>query len=202
MRYYNATVPLDSAPRTMQAMWRRTYRHFLKKLTYTWEGRRLVLKNPANTARIPVLLDMFPDARFIHIRRNPYDVYASMMKFMTRVLPRYTVQRPPSQEQMGEAILDTYEALYRSYEASHSSIPDGRHVEVGYEQFVQHPIEQLERLYTALSLSGFDDHRERFTRYIASQSHITARNYELDNVHKNRVGERWAFAFGMLGYEP
>jgi len=202
MRSYSQAVNLGSAPRTMQAMWRRTYRHFLKKLTYTWEGRRLVLKNPANTARIPVLLDMFPDARFIHIRRNPYDVYASMMKFMTRVLPRYTVQRPPSQEAMSEAILDTYEALYRSYEASRSSIPDGRHVEVGYEQFVQHPIEQLERIYTALSLDGFDDHRERFTKYIASQSHIRACHYELDSALKNRVGERWAFAFDMLGYEP
>ncbi len=202
MRFYNRVVCLDESPPRIRAAWRRTYRRFLKKLTFYWDGRRLVLKNPANTARVPVLLDMFPDARFVHIHRNPYDVFASMMKFMTRVLPRYAVQRPPSQEEMTEAILDVYEALYRSYFTHRSRIPHGQLVEVGYEQFVREPLQQIERIYDTLALDGFQACRERFASFIASQSYITARHYDLDSEWKERVARRWRFAFDELGYEP
>ena len=202
MRYYNQTVCLDEAPQRMQELWRRTYRGFLQKLTYHWEGTAQILKNPANTARLPLLLDMFPRARYVHIKRNPYDVYASMMKFMTRVLPRYTVQRPPPQEQMTEAILDVYEALYRNYITHRAGIPDGHLIEVSYEAFVQEPLVHLERIYDVLSLDGFPAYKERFASYVASQSHIKARHYELDSEHKERVAQRWAFAFDELGYEP
>ncbi len=202
MRFYNRTVCLDEAPIHVQEGWRRTYRWFLKKLTCYWNGRRLALKNPANTARLPVLLDMFPGARYVHIHRHPYDVYASMMKFMTRVLPRYTLQRPPTQEKMSAVILDVYEALYRSYFANRARIPDGQLAEVGYEQLVQKPLEQLERIYDILHLDGFDGCRERFASFIASQSYIKARCYDLDSEHRERVARRWRFAFEKLGYEP
>jgi len=202
MRYYNRTVCLEDAPSRMREKWRQTYRWFLKKLTCHWDGRRLVLKNPANTARLPLLLDMFPGARFVHIRRNPYDVYASMMKFMTTVLPRYTVQRPPLQEQMSDAILDVYEKLYRNYFTNRSKIPDGQLVEVGYEDFVQEPLQHLERIYTSLSLDGYDTCRERFAAYITSQSHITAHHYPLGDRLKEHVARRWEFAFDRLGYQP
>lgn len=103
------------------------------------------------------------------------------------MLPRYAVQRPPSQEEMSEVILDVYEALYHSYFAHRTEIPNGQLAEVGYEAFVQESLPELERIYDALSLEGFDGCRERFAGYIASQSHIRARRYELSREQKERV---------------
>jgi hypothetical protein len=40
-------------------------------------GKRLLLKNPVNTARMGLLFEMFPSAKCIHIHRDPYDVFRS-----------------------------------------------------------------------------------------------------------------------------
>lgn len=43
---------------------------FLKQITYL-RPKRIVLKSPTYTGRIRVLQQMFPDARFVHIVRDP-----------------------------------------------------------------------------------------------------------------------------------
>ena len=70
----------------------------LKKITMYHHGKQLVLKNQDNTGKIPQLLEMFPNAKFVYCYRNPYDLYMSMKKFMTKVIPLYCVQTPPSWE--------------------------------------------------------------------------------------------------------
>ena len=56
------------------------------------DPRRLVLKSPPHTARVPVLLEMFPDARFVHIVRDPYVVFPSTVN-LWKSLAR--TARPP-----------------------------------------------------------------------------------------------------------
>jgi len=55
--------------------WKNLYVSILKKAAYSHRGKRLIVKNPANSARIKILLELFPHARFIHIYRNPYIVF-------------------------------------------------------------------------------------------------------------------------------
>src|SRR6185312_2307462 len=58
------------------ATWSAAMERFLKTLTLKL-GKPLILKSPPHTARMRLLLDIFPDARFIHIRRDPYAVFVS-----------------------------------------------------------------------------------------------------------------------------
>src|SRR2546421_389957 len=51
-----------------RAAWKRAFVRFLKQLT-SKDPRRLVLESPTHSCRIPVLLELFPDARFVHIVR-------------------------------------------------------------------------------------------------------------------------------------
>lgn len=58
--------------------WTNAFLHLLRKLTVRHgEDRRLVLKSPVHTARIALLLKLFPDAQFIYLHRNPYEVFCS-----------------------------------------------------------------------------------------------------------------------------
>jgi hypothetical protein len=45
------------------------------------KGLRLLDKSPNNALRIPFILEIFPDAKFIHIIRNGYDVSLSIKGF-------------------------------------------------------------------------------------------------------------------------
>jgi len=202
MGLYNKYICMDNVPQAAVREWKDTYNYLLKKLTFFWGGKRLVLKNPSNTGRIKLLLEMFPDARFIHIYRNPYTLFPSMVKFMVKVLPRYCVQKPIEREEMENIIMDVYITLYEKYLAERSLIPNGNLVEVRYEDLIEQPLSELERIYNTLNLGGFEENKSTFKEYLAAQSSIETSKYKLDEETKERIYESWKFAFDAFGYEP
>ena len=64
--------------------WKREYIETVKKAAFHMGGKRLVLKNPVNTARVEAVLRVFPRAKFIHIYRNPYVVFRSTVRLSDR----------------------------------------------------------------------------------------------------------------------
>ena len=80
--YFKKYVLYKDVDKVIVEDWKKIYTYFLKKITYRHNGKRMILKNPVNTAKIKLLLDMFPDAKFIHLYRNPYEVYLSHGNYM------------------------------------------------------------------------------------------------------------------------
>jgi hypothetical protein len=72
--------------------WKSNFNYFLRKLTFSNTGKRLLLKSPANTGRIKQILELYPDAKFIHIHRNPLEVYSSTMHLFEKMLPMLSFQ--------------------------------------------------------------------------------------------------------------
>lgn len=73
--------------------WKAALLNFLKTISLR-DSRRLVLKSPAHSCRIPTLLEMFPKAKFVHIVRNPYDVFPSTMHLWTTISRQHGFQTP------------------------------------------------------------------------------------------------------------
>ncbi len=105
MEFYNRFVCFNNVPKSLIEEWKRIYIS-IKKRDVSMDGKRLLLKNPANTGRVKLILDMFPDAKFVHISRNPYDLYFSMSMFMRTVIPLYCLQTPPPFDEIEELILN------------------------------------------------------------------------------------------------
>ena len=80
-------------------------------------------KNQDNTAKIKLLLEIFPNAKFIFIKRNPYDLYCSMMKFMSITIPYYCVQNPPEIEVVEESMMNLYVDMFKKYIKESKLIP-------------------------------------------------------------------------------
>ena len=66
---------------------------FVKKLNYKHAGKRILLKSPSNTGRVKEILDLYPDACFIHIHRDPFEVYQSNEKLYEKILPLLGFQK-------------------------------------------------------------------------------------------------------------
>lgn len=63
---------------------------FVNAYFYSWCGsKRFVEKTPENCLRIPYLLDLFPDAVFVVIKRNPCDVINSLINGWRHPTGRY-----------------------------------------------------------------------------------------------------------------
>jgi len=199
--YYDG-VFIDEQSPAVQKEWRQAYHYLLQKITLATGGRRLVLKNQDNTVHIPLLLDMYPDARFIHIHRHPYEVYASMLKFMRIAVPLYCLQNPPSEQELIRHMLDFYQRFFTRYLSDRGLIPDGQLTEIRYQDFIADPLNETRHVYEALDLPGFDRAAPMFSAYIDQQFDFTPDAYHLDEETKGRVYQRWRPVFDAYGYEP
>jgi hypothetical protein len=183
-----------------RAEWRSAYLTILQKATLRSEGRPLVLKDPNNTGRIRELLALFPEARFVHITRDPYRVLPSMLHVWKVVLAKSQLQTV-SDEQVETYVIQFYRLLLRKFLAEKRCIPPGRLVEVRYEDLEAAPLEQLERIYDALRLPGFLAARPMVAAYLESVRGFRKNQYDLDGQIVARVNEHWRFAFEEWGYE-
>lgn len=57
------------------------------------KSKRFLSKSPAHSARIPMLLKLFPNAKFIYITRNPYFIYSSNMTHFASTYQRQDLWR-------------------------------------------------------------------------------------------------------------
>ncbi|MGZ5423561.1 MAG: sulfotransferase family protein, partial [Candidatus Aminicenantales bacterium] len=181
--------------------WKQIYIRILKKATLVMNGRRLVIKNPLNTSRIPVLLDMFPEAQFIFLYRNPYVVYPSLLHTFSRMIGAYQLESMTTQE-IEDNVLSFYEKMMRAYWSTKETIPPENLVEVRFEEFEEEPLAVLERIYRELRLPGFGKARDRFEKYIASQGSYEKNQYAVNRETVDRISRSWRFAIERLGYSP
>ncbi len=198
--YYKFVCMEDVGSRVIEG-WKRTYLYFLKKVTLYWKGKQLVLKNPANTARIKLLLEMFPDAKFIHIYRNPYHVFLSMKRDIEAEMTLYCVQKPKPWEEIEKAMVNLYNKMFEKYFRESELIPEGNLVEVRYEDFVAEPFKEAKRIYEELNLPGFEKVKNEFKKFIAMQASIKPHRYVIDEELREKIYRYFKMTIERWGYE-
>jgi hypothetical protein len=198
--YYNRYISMDNVSQEIRDSWKTIYRYILQKETLSCGGKQLILKNPSNTARVNLLLEMFPNAKFIHIYRNPYHVYRSMMK-ITSLVPYICLQRPPTASVVEHQVFQVYKQMFKKYFNERARIPQKNLIEVRYEDFIERPFEHVKDIYSRLDLDGFEASEKNFKDYIASLKYPNKQRYTLDEHLKERIYTEWKFAFDAFHYE-
>jgi omega-hydroxy-beta-dihydromenaquinone-9 sulfotransferase len=188
----------EIAPAEREA-WKTAYLRVLKQVAYAMQGRTLLLKNPYNTARIATLLEMFPDARFIHIYRNPYVVYPSFVHTIRKLSEELGLQ-DISEDALHEHAFRVYEKTMRKFWETRDLIPADNLVEVRYETLELNPLQELERIYSRLRLGDFQHARPGIDTYLASRHGYRKNRYEVDAALARRIGERCGWIVDKLLY--
>lgn len=201
MEFYNNYVCMDGVPKKTIDDWKGYYLYLLKKLTLHHQGKRLVLKNQDNTGKLHILLEMFPDAKFIFLYRNPYDLYFSMMKFMKITIPRFCVQKPPELEVVEQSMMNLYVKMTQKYLKERDEIPQGNLVEVRYEDFIAQPFQELKNIYKTLQLQGLQNATPAFQTYLAAQKNIKTDRYTMNEDIQQKIERKWGFAIREFGYQ-
>ncbi len=164
--FYDKYLTMRDVSETERVLWRDTFMQFLQKLTFKY-NRPLVLKSPPHTARIRLLLGMFPSAKFVHIHRNPFTVFQSSRRMFGVNFAIDGLQRL-ARADLDEWILRQYRAMYDAYFAERDLIPKGRLCEVAFELLESDPIGELRRIYQELDLPDFGKTEVELRRYVAS----------------------------------
>ena len=181
--------------------WKKTYLYCLKKLTQKYPGKRLLLKNPPNTGRIKAVLELFPDAKFIFIYRNPYQVFYSTVSLWKRTLEKYYALHKITDAEREAIIFRHYNKLMQSYEEDKKLIPSENLVEVRYEIFEKYPFEEAKRIYTELGLADFANAAEDIKSRLDQEKSYTKYSYKYDEKTQNKILENWGHYINKWGYE-
>jgi hypothetical protein len=187
-------VPTDDVDR-----WKAAFTLFLKKLT--WKYRRpLVLKSPPHTARIGMLLEMFPKARFVHIHRNPYTVFQSY-KHTQRRVSSFMLLQAFDEERLDEHIFRQYSTVYSAFFEQEPRIPRAQFFEIAFEDLVKAPVAVLRGLYEHLGLVQFCQVEPLLVSYVDSQKGYQRNRFPpLCDALRERIAREWQRCFARWGY--
>lgn len=198
-RHYDRYLTLQEIPAAELEAWKQQLLVFLKKLTFK-HGRKLVLKSPAHTCRIRILLEMFPDARFIHIHRNPIDVFLSTRHQVNVALDWYQLQAF-DRSVVDDWIIERFRSMYRTFFVEKELIPEGQYCEVEFERLENNPVAEMQRLYTALGLPDFHSVERKLSDYVRSLKGYEKNDFpSLTGAVRDRVEQEWEHAFREWGY--
>lgn len=200
--YVAQTFVADFPAKELRA-WQRDYDFVLRKLSYVNKGRRLLLKSPDNTAHLKTLLDMYPQAKFINIHRDPYVTIRSTIHMFLKQMELMRLSPLPDDldNQMENVIVGIFERMYREMFALEKYIPKNRFVELAYTDFVAAPVEHIRRIYTQLELPGFEAARPLFETYAASQENYVKNQFTISPRLRAKINARLGFYFERYGYE-
>jgi len=172
------------------AGWEARFTYFLRKLA-RHQGRRLLIKNPVYTARPAQLRRLFPGAKFIHIHRNPFDVFLSMRNFYDRLLAELALQDRPAGLDIDAAILRVYARMMRAFDDQTAGWGAPDLVELPYDLLDRAPMEALARIHDALGLEGFDAAAAAFERYLAGVKSYRKNVFRGDRAAVQTVLAHW-----------
>ena len=198
---YLKSIHFEKLNNEEKNLWKNNYLKFMKAITYANNGKRLLLKNPANTARIPTLLEIFPEAVFIHIYRNPYKVYLSTIKMRNNVLDKLALQNA-NKEEIEKEVIENYKRLIKSYFEQKDIIPKNNLIEIRYEDLVKDPIKIVKQIYSKLRIPGFENALPRMLEYLEKQKHYKTNVYNIDKKIIQHIKSNWNFTIDRWGYVP
>ena len=164
--YRRHLVP-DSLPEAERCAWERALMDFTRRLTLA-HGRRLLLKSPAHSFRIPQLCRLFPGAKFIVLRRAPHDVIASTLK-TEALLIQHNALRDMGSRPDELWINRRYQLLHKALDEGLRSLPAGDVAEIGYEELCHDPAAAIAKLYSELGLTDTSERRQALADYHHTQ---------------------------------
>jgi hypothetical protein len=196
---YDRYLTLRSVPDVDRAEWKAALTAFVQKLSFK-DGRPLLLKSPGHTARIKLLLELFPEARFVHIRRNPYDVFQSTRHTVLKAAPWWALQRKQPSD-VEDRTIRQYREVYDAFFEERGLIQPARIHELRFEDLEADAVGQARAIYQALNLPDFSHVEPALRAYVDSLGGYKKNTFpELPGDLRARLGREWRRCFEEWNY--
>ncbi len=198
----SAPVALDLAKLSAadRSRWQEAMRRFLVRLAVR-DARRPVLKSPPHTARIGILAEMFPGARFLHLVRDPFVVFPSTVRLWRSLDEVQGLQRDRG-ERLEEYVFACFEEMYDAFERDRPRLAPGQLHELRYEDLVKDPVGQLGQAYDALGLDDFETVKSTLESHARSRQMTKYRTntYRHEPRLVEQIARRWRPFLERYGY--
>lgn len=176
---------------------------FIKKIMLATGGKRVVVKSCPHSARIRMILELFPDAKFIHIHRHPARAFQSMLHMRKTVDWENFFQVPAVEflEQRWDHTATIGGRLYTRLIEDRVLIPDGNLVEIAYTDLIGNELPVLRDLYKKLEIPDWEQFERVITPYLESIKGYKVNKLAIEPELEEYVYDRWRNVYDTYGYE-
>jgi hypothetical protein len=180
------TVHLDPQSADEKRRFDSACSRFLAQVASTAPGKTLLLKSPPHAFRLARLRALFPDARFVHIVRDPHEVASSTRKMWRELQALYALTPPPH----AAAFTDIVETLRAYGDAVPLSLAGAEWHELSFASLVADPCRELARLYEVMGLGSFEAVRAQAEAYMRRTAGHQRNVHPLSDAERALVTDR------------
>lgn len=173
-------------------MWETTFCSFIQGVSSLGGGRPVVVKSPAHSYRIKTIAALLPNAKFIAIRRNPLEVFESTFRMWRALFDLYSLGEIIGDEQLREIILENRITMEQKLSQGLATLPGQMVAHVEYEQLVENPLRELQRIYGTLNLDPEFLTSRHLAQKIEQSQRYKAQKNTPPPYWKQRVLAKWA----------
>lgn len=152
---FQSTLASDGFSANELERWKYLFDWFLKALTFK-TNKPLILKSPPHTGRLGILKSMYPDAKFVHIVRDPRKLYPSTMKLWNSLDQVQSIQVGEYQSKLKAFVLESLTTMYESFERDRVGLTEQQLIDVHYEDLAKDHVSVCKHIYNQLELTGFE----------------------------------------------
>lgn len=197
VQIHSKYLTFHDTTKSEQQEWKQALEFFVRKLTLKYD-RPMVLKSPAHTARVHMLLELFPNARFVHISRHPHDIFPSYENMLMKYEGSWALEYKDAWRAF---IIHRFAEMYECFFEERAQIPADRYTEVKFEDLEAKPLETMQSIYHALDLPDFSYVSQGITDYVSTLKNYQKNKYsQLDRELTEQLYEAWRSYFDEWGY--
>lgn len=179
--------------------WLSSLRKFLLAVSSSTQ-RPLIIKSPTHTGRVGWLAKEFPDAKFIHISRDPRSIYPSTRRLWQGLDEVQALQRP-NHEGLEDYVILCLQRMYRAFHRQRATIDPSRIVDVRYEDLTSSPVQTLQKIYSDLRLGDFDSVKPLIESWVENEHRSYETNqHQLPAEEESKIREAWTEYFETYQY--
>lgn len=124
------------------------YKQAIQRKLYMHPGTHYLAKNPASTGRIKSLQELFPDACFLYLLRDPLETFASSLSWGNYSRSIFGAAGGPEQYRKQQLTITKYWYSYPSKVLV--KVENGNRMVLPYEKLIKNPEKSVALLYKKL----------------------------------------------------
>jgi omega-hydroxy-beta-dihydromenaquinone-9 sulfotransferase len=183
-----------------RAQWQGAFREFLAGVSLIGGGRPIILKSPAHSYRVAILREALPQARFVLIVRDPYEVFESAVRMWRSLMALYALTPALSEDEIRRVLLVERPRFEARLMAGIVGLPPNRFATLRYEQLVADPVGTIDKLYAVLELGDFAAVRPAIVREVERRKGYEPRAQQPPAPWRQEIAAAWADIFRRYDY--
>jgi hypothetical protein len=195
-------LDMEGLTQRQNQRWHQAFYKFLQAVTYAAQGKQLVLKSPTHTGRLASLYQAFPQAKFIHLTRDPRKLFPSTLRLWRSLDQIQGLQSGPSDPQLKSYVVECLRRMYQGYNSAAKAIPASQIIEIRYENLVAHPAATIQQIYEHLGLADFCEAKPYLDSKLVGHKDYKPNRHRSDPSWENEVMDCCADYAKQFGYSP